>query len=125
MSTRSLSLLLILGIPWLSGCGGAEIAPVTGRVMCNGNPVNAAAVTFSPVPKSAKDMEPGKPGTGFTEEDGTFVLSTYKALDGALVGEHSVSVQLDDTNPAPCKKAMYTKLEVKPGQNEFTLELEK
>ena len=38
---------------------------------------------FHRSPKSEKDMEPGKPGTGFTDEEGMFVLSTYKELDGA------------------------------------------
>jgi hypothetical protein len=112
-------LLVIL----LAGCGDIAMAPVKGRVLCNGKPVREAAVTFSPAPSSAKDMEPGKPGTGFSEEDGSFALSTYKNFDGAHVGQNNVTVVLDVTNPAPCKRTLSLTLEVKPGENDFALEM--
>lgn len=116
-------LIPCLLIPCTLGCGAADMAPVKGRVLCNGKPVREAAVTFSPIPTSAKDMEPGKPSTGFSEEDGTFVLSTYKNFDGAHVGENNVTVVLDVTNPAPCKRTLSATLDVKPGQNDFALEM--
>lgn len=118
---KRFSLLVLL---CLSGCSGAALAPVKGRVMCNGNPVKEAAVTFSPVPHSTEDIEPGRPGTGFTDETGEFVLSSYSDLDGALIGNHNVTVVLDDTNPAKCKRTKGFKLEVKPGSNDFNLELD-
>jgi hypothetical protein len=108
-----------------AGCGGANIVPVTGRVMFDGKPVAAAQVTFSPAAASEKDSEPGKPGTGFTDEEGRFALSTYKELDGAQIGEHDVTVQLDDLNPAKCKRVTLLKMEVKPGPNEFDITLDK
>jgi hypothetical protein len=116
------ALWLVLPIV-VAGCSEASIAPVKGRVLCNGKPVNAAQVTFNPIPKSEKDFEPGNPGTGFTDTDGAFVLSSYKNFDGAHIGEHNVSIMLDDTNPAPCKRNKQIKLEVKPGDNNFDLEL--
>jgi uncharacterized GH25 family protein len=97
---------------------------VKGRVLCNGKPVKEAAVTFSPIASAADNLEPGKPGTGFTDEEGLFELSSYAAFDGAQVGEHDVRVVLDDTNPAKCKRALALKLEVKPGQNEFQLDMQ-
>ncbi len=109
----------------LAGCGNAEIAPVKGRVMCNGKPVVAAMIIFSPTPTSDKDMNPGKPASGYTDDDGVFVLSTHRELDGAQIGQHNVNITLEDTNPAPCKKTMRTQLEVKPGQNDFSLEMNK
>lgn len=115
--------ILSIGLLVLAGCSEASMAPVKGRVLCNGKPVNAAFVTFSPKAKSAEDREPGKPGNGFTESDGTFVLSTYKEYDGAQIGAHEVYIRLDDTNPAPCKKSVQISVEVKPGQNEFDLEM--
>ena len=107
----------------LGGCNSSSVAPVTGRVLCNSRPVAAAQVTFSPVPKSPQDLEPGKAGTGFTDSDGRFTLSTYQDLDGAQIGQHDVTVVLDDTNPSTCKRLLQTRLEVLPGSNNFNLEL--
>jgi hypothetical protein len=106
-----------------AGCGGPTMAPVKGRVLYNGEPVKEAAVTFSPAGPAEK-LETGKPGTGFTDENGYFELSTFKTYDGAIVGTHSVHVTLDDTNPARCKRSKALTLEVKPGPNEFTIEMD-
>src|SRR5262249_13168360 len=116
---------LLLGLAALSGCGGRSLAPVRGRVTCNGKPVVAASITFSPVPGSEGDRDAGKPGTGFTDAQGSYQLSTYKPYDGALVGQHRVLVALDDTNHARCKKEKRTTLEVKPGPNELDIELDR
>jgi hypothetical protein len=108
----------------VAGCGQSGLAPVKGRVTFNGKPVGEASVTFSPVPASADDTEPGKPGTGFTAADGTFVLSTYKSCDGALVGKHHVTVSLDETSPAKCKRLQQFERAVKPGDNQVDIELQ-
>jgi hypothetical protein len=108
----------------LSGCGGPAMAPVKGKVTWKGKPVREAAITFSPVGKSADETEPGKPGTGFTDEEGNYVLSTFKVRDGALIGSHRVTVMLDDTNKARCKRLTHTQREVKSGPNDINFELE-
>ena len=72
------------------------MAPVRGRVVCDGKPVNQASLIFSPVPRNEDATEAGKPATGFTDAEGKYVLSTHRALDGALVGQHRVTVTLDD-----------------------------
>jgi hypothetical protein len=99
------------------------MAPVKGRVTCDGKPVKQASLIFSPVPKNEGDKEAGKPATGFTDAEGNFVLSTYKPLDGAQVGKHDVTITLDDTNPARCKRLTKTTREVAPGENEIVIEL--
>lgn len=114
---------LLMLLAGTAGCTVSDMAPVTGRVLCNSRPVAAAQVTFSPVPKSQQDLEPGKSGTGFTDADGRFTLSTHLELDGAQIGQHDVTVVLDDTNPSPCKRLFQTRLEVLPGSNDFNLEL--
>jgi hypothetical protein len=106
-----------------AGCGGPTLAPVKGRVLFNGRPVKDAAVTFNPVGAEGK-LEAGKPGTGFTDENGEFVLSTFKNYDGGLVGHHTVQVSLDDTNPVKCKRSKAVGLEVQPGPNDFTIEMD-
>jgi hypothetical protein len=99
------------------------MAAVKGKVTFNGKPVKDAGVTFSLVGTEGQ-KETGKPATGFTDENGEFILSTFKNFDGAIVGNHSVLVSLDDTNPAKCKRMKQVTLEVQPGTNEFTIEMD-
>jgi hypothetical protein len=123
MRVRVGFLAVAVGAGLLAGCGGPKMAPVKGRVMFNGQPVKEANLTFSPVGQ-ADQLETGKPGAGFTDADGYFVLSTFSKYDGALVGMHTVHVSLEDTNPAKCKKSKALTLEVKPGSNDFTIEMD-
>jgi hypothetical protein len=99
------------------------MAPVTGQVTCKGTPVKEAQITFAPFPRANDDKEPGKPGTGFTDSQGNYVLSSYRERDGALIGKHRVTVVLDDTNPARCPRLKELVLEVKPGANQLNIEL--
>jgi hypothetical protein len=102
------------------------MAPVKGRVTCNGKPVAQAQIIFSPVPPNESDKEAaGKPASGFSDNDGYYVLSTYKVHDGALIGQHRVTISLEDTNPAArhCKKVTQLVVEVKAGDNDLPLEL--
>lgn len=123
MRLRPSLILPAMMLVLLSGCGGATMAPVKGRVVCHGKPVSAAAVVFSPVPKSETDRESGKPGTGYSEPDGTFVLSTFKVRDGALIGPHRVTISLEETNPAKCKRVTKLVKDVKAGDNDIELDL--
>jgi hypothetical protein len=72
----------------LVGCGGSDkpkLAPVTGVVTLDGQPIEGAAVMFMPTAG-------GRPAHGSTDAHGRFELMTFKTGDGALVGEHRVSV---------------------------------
>ena len=106
-----------------SGCGGPAMATVRGKVTCKGKAVAQAHLIFSPVPRSTEDREPGKPATGFTDDNGQYTLSTFKAYDGALVGPHEVTISLDETNPARCPRLKKINFEVKRGDNEINIEL--
>ena len=82
---RAASLLLPCLI--LLGCGrGYELptAPVSGKVLVDGQPVTKGQVIFAP--------EGGRAATGILGPDGTFTLSTYRPNDGAVVGKHTVTV---------------------------------
>lgn len=119
---------LLVAVPTLtlvSGCGPATIAPVKGRVTCNGKPVADAALIFSPVPKNENDKESGKAAAAGTDEDGYFVLSTYKERDGALIGKHRVSVTVDESSRKVACKSKVLVVEIKPGDNEVNIELDK
>lgn len=125
-----------------SGCSGekkgneklAATAPVTGVVMYKGKPVKDAAVTFHP-------QGEGNPATGRTEENGRFILTTYKERDGAAVGFHTVTVQVMPLGGLPGQEVASTgaadvpaiyadpktsklTVEVKQGPNNLELKLE-
>jgi len=68
----------------VAGCGsGLDLAPVTGRVTMNGQPVTQGEITFLP--------ENGPPAIGSIAPDGTYRLATLQE-DGALVGRHKVTI---------------------------------
>ena len=75
------------------GVGGERKAtyPVKGVVYLDGTPAVGAWVMFSTKPAEGK--KPAFVADAFTEGDGSFVLSTYGAFDGAPVGEYLVSVR--------------------------------
>jgi hypothetical protein len=57
---------------------------VTGTVTVKGQPADQVEVTF--LPKN------GRPATGVTDNQGRFELSTLKPGDGAVPGEHRVTL---------------------------------
>lgn len=86
-----LVVLLILG-----GCGRAsymkDVAPVTGFVTLDGQPVTEGYVTFTPqVSEGSDPLDSGKAASGTIGSDGKFVLTTYSNEDGAVVGHHKVT----------------------------------
>jgi hypothetical protein len=71
-----------------------DTVPVTGVVTYKGEPLADAQVSFIP----AK----GKPASATTGADGRFQLTTFEPNDGAIVGEHTVTIA--KTAPAADKK---------------------
>jgi len=74
----------------LSGCGGdtttrPDTAAVSGRVMYNGSPVVGASVSFTAEGAS-------RSANGETNDKGEFVLTTFDTDDGAVLGEHLVTI---------------------------------
>ena len=85
-----------LGLLFLGACvlgctreGTARTAKVTGTVSYNGTPLEGANVTFTPAN--------GRPGTGTTDASGKFSVSTFSQGDGAVPGNHVVTI----TDAAP------------------------
>ncbi len=111
------------------------VHPVKGLVLCDGTPVPGAKIVLNQL--DAKDTKVSPIADGYTEGDGRFVLSTYKAWDGAPVGEYVVTVvhrekYYDDlgqpgVNRLPSRyasaKTSDLKASIKIGPNELTLEL--
>lgn len=86
-------LTLVASCVFLSGCsnsGRPAIAPVRGTVTYNGQPVAGATVVF---------LCPGapRPAVGKTDERGEYQLTTYEPNDGAMIGNHVVTVKKKST----------------------------
>lgn len=83
---RAEALLLAVACVLILGCGadGPAVAPVTGTVMYKNQPVEGAQVMFTPAE--------GRPAEGTTDALGKFSLSTFATGDGAVLGEHRVTI---------------------------------
>jgi hypothetical protein len=113
------------------GCskpGTAPTVPAQGTLLHNGQPAQAARIIFTP--------KSGRPATGNTDDEGHFVLSTFESEDGAVPGEHTVTVSDLKRNwnqdpstsrfPSPYERPDTTPLivEVKPeDENSFTFDM--
>jgi hypothetical protein len=124
----------------LCGCGGAEMAPVSGKITIEGQPVGPGTVIFEP---DASAGTTGPPSVGNFGPDGLYSLTTASHGEGAVVGRHRVTIQStgpggygDETpvDPATAIPARYSSAsesglmaEVKSGSNpsiDFDLEVE-
>ena len=82
---------VVLCLVMCSGCGDSvdpnrpKTYPVSGTVTQGGQPVADANVTFH-----SKDGSRG--AVGVTDANGNFQLTTFTAGDGAVAGEHEVSI---------------------------------
>lgn len=85
---RTLRLFMLLAMLLLaSGCdGGPQRAPVSGKVLLDGKPLNTGTVIF--VPQGG-----GLTAKGDIESDGSFRLRTDGEYDGAVLGSHYASVR--------------------------------
>ncbi len=70
----------------LAGCNsGPETGSVSGTVLFDGEPLRFGSVMF-------QNVAGGQPAVGEIRPDGTFVLSTFRPEDGAIIGKHRVRV---------------------------------
>jgi hypothetical protein len=84
--------LLVAVLTTLSACGpgnGLNLAKVSGKVMYKGEPVKNGTVFFKP--DEAKGTV-GPAAVGSITSNGTYVMSTESAGDGAIVGHHKVGI---------------------------------
>jgi hypothetical protein len=130
MTSRAASAyLLVLTIAFsLIGCeSGPELGAVTGLVTLDGQPVPDAFVTFTP-------KGPGRPSQTKTDAQGRFTLKFSGTREGALIGQHSVTVSTADITddgrnieeiiPAAYNRKGSVDVTVERGDNVINLELE-
>jgi hypothetical protein len=87
----------------VAGCSSKSefaVAPVHGIVTMAGHPMTGGKVAFAPIAQAAGQIA-GKAAIGLIQPDGQYVLMTYEDGDGAIVGEHWVTVFVPDTTPQP------------------------
>ena len=103
------------------------VYPVRGKVLFDGCVVPEGSVSFYPIGPDIK--KPTRLGDALLESDGSFVMSSYTANDGAPAGEYIVTVGETGATRVPEK---YSKVEtsdlrvtIKAGNNDVTLELKK
>ena len=89
--------LLFLAI--LFGCSsstdGFLYQPVSGEVRMDGEPLPKATVVFVPM---GEGLNTGRPSVAETDESGAFVLQATNGTEGAVVGEHVVSISTGKIN---------------------------
>lgn len=129
----------------LCGCGdsgGFATSPAKGKVTYQGAAVKGGTLQFRPLSAGDAKGGSGKPASATIQADGTFVLQTYKAGDGAVVGKHEITFtpasEADDdaaSNAPPGKPYVAPpspyaglgpkdkEVEIKTGNNEINIEL--
>ncbi len=87
---------VLFGLLLTAGCGGSaySTAPVSGQVTLDGEPVENATVTFTPI-GGASELGPGS--TGRTDAAGNYSLELVgEESPGAIVGTHRVTMAVRD-----------------------------
>lgn len=92
MNTMYRFSLVLLSLVLLCGCGSKyEIAPVSGKVTLDGEPLDGALVSFEPLAQG-DNLEAGYGSYGECDEDGNFQLKSLHDENGAIVGPHRVLI---------------------------------
>lgn len=90
-------LLVLIATALFSGCGDGrpKVVKTSGQVLLNGEPLTFTGDGFVQViPKDSR------PATGkINPSDGTFTLTTFEEGDGAVQGEHPVTVIVNALGP--------------------------
>lgn len=99
---------LLCGLVALVGCGdGLNVAPVSGVVTLDDQPLGGASITTQPIGQGTRTPGPGSFAT--TDAQGHFELELVKpARKGAIVGQHRVMISQptgDSARQGPQKSA--------------------
>jgi len=95
-SIRWISMIAVVLLTTIVGCGPSDVKPVSGVVTLDGEPLVGAWVVFTPLEGEKKTSSRGK-----TDESGKYELRFTSDTQGALLGKQMVQIYyepgLDDT----------------------------
>lgn len=98
---------------FLVGCGSGDIGSVSGTVTLDSQPLSGAVVRFQP--------DAGKsPSSGITNETGQYTLQYTREIEGAEIGQHTVSIttrSLGDPDAEPPRPPTPEKVPAKYNAN--------
>jgi hypothetical protein len=99
MSPQRLTLTVVLALA-LAGCGsGPKVAPVSGTILLDGEPMVGASVNTQPI-ASSSSVDPGPGSFGKTDAEGRYTLELIDPpIAGAVLGTHRVTITPADTQP--------------------------
>ena len=88
--------MMMLIVALEAGCGPSRpvLLPAEGLVTLDGKPLGDAAVVFQP-------KAGGRPASARTDASGRFKVGTYTPQDGALPGEHTVTIAAVESSGPP------------------------
>jgi hypothetical protein len=96
MSLR-IRILLVAGLGLAASIAGCSRDPnlpklgkVYGKVTYDGKPLDAGRIVFTPA--TGKGGETGQSATGEINSDGSYEMTTFNTGDGAILGQHIVTV---------------------------------
>lgn len=79
----------------IAGCGTdpnkPKLGKVSGKVTYKGQPLTSGTITFTP--EAGKGGETGQVATSQIGTDGSYELTTFDTGDGAILGQHVITVQ--------------------------------
>lgn len=126
-------LLTAIACGSLAGCGNPyQIAPVRGRVTCQGKPAAGATIEFRPVDApgetSRPQGNPGQPSMAVLGSDGTFTLALVGGPpgEGAVTGRHRVLFKLPPRGPRKLSgddRAVMSAAEIKEWEEKLAREV--
>jgi hypothetical protein len=110
---RPIVLFTLLSLCVVTGCGDSPyvVAPVRGKVLLNNVPLPQGGVMFAPIAQG-ENANAGKAAVGRIQEDGTYTLTTYEKGDGAIVGEHWVTIVNHDEDNIPDGVPEFARIQV-------------
>lgn len=124
--------LLLTLVVSLTGCGGdgpdidvpGNLAPVSGIVKLDGQPLEGALVVFVPGDGAAETRS----ARGVTDATGKYELNWAPEVKGAIPGQHIVSISKMGPDELEVLPAMYNgsttlSAEVQEGENDIPFDL--
>ncbi|MFO0953392.1 MAG: hypothetical protein U0835_20035 [Isosphaeraceae bacterium] len=99
--TVGLVAALVVGVAGCGSSNGLNLAKVSGKVTYQGAPLKNGTIIFEP--DEAKGTT-GPQAIGTITSDGSYILSSESAGDGAVVGHHKVAVLGLEESPISAKE---------------------